>query len=609
MKWLTTWHILNKFRRTLRQSYRMLKRKAKTLSPANKEHLQFLITNLQAAINQKDIETGRSLSRSLEEASSRLMPKTLFDHIRDLSSALLFALVVAIAIRQMWFELYTIPSGSMRPTLKEDDLLLVSKTDFGINTITRTSHLLFDPTLVQRGEIVVFSVENMDVSDPDTTYFLVIPGKKQYVKRLIGKPGDTLYFYGGQIYGIDAAGQDLPELRDSEWALPLEHIPFIRFDGKPETPQVPVKGIFSPVIFYQMNEPIAKLTLQDNGKAAGEMLLAIKSYSETWGFQHYAMARVLTPAQVKQLHPTESHDLESAPLYLELTHHPSLQNAKISRDEYHRLRPELSTSVSLLALDETRIDQLMRRMITCRFVVKDGLATRFGTPFIPSTSLPRLKNIPDGTYEIQDGKAYRVLWSGITYSLSNDHPLLSREAQNVQLLYNLGIEWDEHYAPAGPLFPSRYAYFRDHGLYLLGHRLFETGDNSLLLFLKREHQKQAASSSYQPFEEMGPPMKNGQIDADFIRKYGIQVPEHMYLVLGDNHAMSADSRYFGFVPQDNLRGSPSLLVWPPGSRWGRLLQPAISHLAAPNVIVWTIFLMITLASTIYIRRKYSRPLF
>ena len=42
----------------------------------------------------------------------------------------------------------------------------------------------------------------MDIADSDYLYFFVFPGKKQYVKRLIGKPGDTLYFYCREGHGL-----------------------------------------------------------------------------------------------------------------------------------------------------------------------------------------------------------------------------------------------------------------------------------------------------------------------------------------------------------------------------------------------------------------------
>ena len=43
------------------------------------------------------------------------------------------------------------------------------------------------------------------------------PYTKRYIKRCMGKAGDTLYFYGGKIYGFDEEGNDLVELRDNPW--------------------------------------------------------------------------------------------------------------------------------------------------------------------------------------------------------------------------------------------------------------------------------------------------------------------------------------------------------------------------------------------------------
>jgi len=43
----------------------------------------------------------------------------------------------------------------------------------------------------------------------------------------------------------------------------------------------------------------------------------------------------------------------------------------------------------------------------------------------------------------------------------------------------------------------------------------------------------------------------------------IVVPRDSYFVLGDNSASSRDSRYWGFVPKDNLLGEALIIYWPP----------------------------------------------
>ncbi len=609
---------LRRARRTLRLVHRLYRRKAQSLDQYAKESIQSYLKALQAAILKNNSVEAKRMAKELEQASLRLMPKTSFDKIRDFMGGLFFALVVAVLVRTMWFELYVIPSGSMRPTLKEEDYLVVSKTDYGINVPLQEAHFYFDSSLVQRGSIIVFNGANMDIEDSDTVYFYLFPGKKQFVKRLIGKPGDILYFYGGQIYGIDAAGNEL----DLSEVNRIEHIPFIRFDGKTETPNPPQNGIFSPIVFYQMNQSVAKLAMNAIGSISGEMISrrgrpTPAFYFDLWGMKHFAMARLLTKAEIEKIHPNL--DPGEGLLYLELTHHPTFQGASLIRDEQNRLRPELAVSTSFIPLQERHLEAISKQMTTCRFKVKNGVAWRLGwNPKNVSSYLPRLPDVPDGTYEIQNGKAYKLLFphipilgiftNGVTRELSADHPLYRKDPGAIQKLYNLGIEFLTPYQPTSKTqraVPSRYAYFKNQDLYLLGGPILQKEDPTLLDFHKREQQKQAIATSvrpYFPFADSGPPT------LEEIRKNGVQVPEKMYLVLGDNHAMSGDSRQFGFVPEENLKGGVSFLFAPPGERWGRAPQPAQPHATFPNLAVWTTFLLTAIATSLYYRKKLKSPL-
>ncbi|MBI3901178.1 MAG: signal peptidase I, partial [Chlamydiia bacterium] len=593
-------------------------KKAKKLDSSSKEKIELQLATLKTAIQQKELSLATRIVQQLTETLDQVIPNSFFEKSIHSVLSIGIALLVAIVIRTMWFEPYTIPTGSMRPTLKEGDFLVVSKTDFGLNVPLRPAHFYFDPSLIQRGSIVVFSAENIDIADADTTYFYLFPGKKLFVKRLIGKPGDTLYFYGGKIYGVDRKGNELTQLRDAPWAQDLEHIPFIRFDGKVETGSFK-QGIFQEATFYQMNQPVAKLRGTPFGTVLGEMLTEKNSelsthYSDLWGFKHFAMARLLTPDQAKELHPRA--DLtKDATLYLELAHHPSLQGGSLIRDEQNRFRPNLGFNVSLLPITNSQVKELARHLTTCRFIVKNGIAHRYGMN-LPTQEilsyLPELSDVPDGTYEIEKGKAYQLLWGSTTKELPADHPLYRDDPERVQLLYNLGIEFINSYSPSKNyrIYPSRYAYFRNNDLYLCGSPIVKKDDPNLILFLQSEYQKQSISTSvrpYFPFEDTGPPIgPDGKIDLNFIRKHGLVVPEKMYLALGDNHAMSADSRQFGFVPEDNLRGGPSFLFWPPGSRFGALPQPLIPHLTFPNLFVWVAAIAIAIFSSYRTQRKFTK---
>ena len=177
-KKISDYYTLKKCKRIFRHAYRLYRRKACHLDAAQKEKIQSLLTSLQHAILQKEAGIASGIAHQLEETSRKWMPKSLWDKTRDFISAIAFALVIAIIIRSMWFEPYTIPSGSMRPTFKEEDFIVASKTDYGINIPLRVSHFYFDPALVERGSVVILTSENMDVADSDTVYFYLVSRQK-----------------------------------------------------------------------------------------------------------------------------------------------------------------------------------------------------------------------------------------------------------------------------------------------------------------------------------------------------------------------------------------------------------------------------------------------
>ncbi|MBI2743569.1 MAG: signal peptidase I [Chlamydiales bacterium] len=606
---------LKKSRAVLRHTYHQYMRRRKNLPTSVSSQLEKALLELQEKILQEDRVEAHALALHVQILAKQHLKKSSSAQLRDLVFALGFALVVAILVRQVWFEFYEIPSGSMRPTLKEQDRLVVSKTDFGINIPLTTKQLYFDPELVQRGSIFIFTGEDMDIRDVDTLYFYLFPGKKQYIKRLMGRPGDTLYFYGGKIYGFDKNGSDISSQLQSPELAKIEHIPFLHFDGKVTTPHSPVQGVYTPIILHQMNEPVARLYVSGASQPRGEMLNSVSSYGDLWGFKNYGMTRLLTKEQLLQCTDQSLQNLPEAPLYLEIKHHPTLSSLSIGRDEYGRIRPLLGLSSSIIPLSEAQVRAIFDNMYTARFRVKDGVAMRYGfdqRKIAGNPFLPKLPGVPDGCYEFYFGKAYEVKWQGITEELPPSHPIYSFSPERVQLFYNVGIEMDMHFAPQTRqqrLLPSRYAYFRGGDLFLLGAPIFRKEDSTLIDFLAREHEKQVVNPSYEPFIDLGAPLKeDGSLNQELISKYGLTVPAQMYLALGDNHAMSADSRDFGFVPQGNLRGGPSFIFWPPGARWGAPNQPPYPFMNLPRAVVWTVAGILLGAWGIVHHRRNKLPL-
>jgi signal peptidase I len=96
---------------------------------------------------------------------------------REYVEAIILAIVIALFIRTFVIQAYKIPSGSMKPTLQIGDHILVSKFNYGIKLpFLRTT--LIPVGAPQRGDIVVF------IYPEDRS--------KDFIKRLIGVPGDTI---------------------------------------------------------------------------------------------------------------------------------------------------------------------------------------------------------------------------------------------------------------------------------------------------------------------------------------------------------------------------------------------------------------------------------
>lgn len=156
----------------------------------------------------------------------------LFSFLRTLA----WAAVIATIFRGFLFEPFSIPSGSMVPTLQVGDYLFVSKFSYGFSArsvglgfienwfgVPLPKGRLFEFRPPQRGDVIVFKLPTDNATD--------------YVKRLIGMPGDKIQVKEGRLYindvmverektgAYDLGGEDLE----------MDHPYFRRIFSQPAT--------------------------------------------------------------------------------------------------------------------------------------------------------------------------------------------------------------------------------------------------------------------------------------------------------------------------------------------------------------------------------------
>jgi len=117
---------------------------------------------------------------------------SLLREVREIALTLIFAIILALAIRIVLFQPFTIPSSSMEPGLVTGDYIVVSKFAYGWSRASLPLNLPLIPgngRLLghgpKRGDVVVFRLPR----DP----------KQTWVKRVIGLPGDRVQVTGGVV--------------------------------------------------------------------------------------------------------------------------------------------------------------------------------------------------------------------------------------------------------------------------------------------------------------------------------------------------------------------------------------------------------------------------
>jgi signal peptidase I len=140
----------------------------------------------------------------LDRKGADAKPRAKDESWGDTLKVIIQALLIALVVRTFLFQPFNIPSGSMIPTLLIGDYLFVSKYAYGYSRYSLpcvpthfdgSSPLCFPASLFpgrilasppSRGDVVVFKLPR--------------DGQTDYIKRVIGLPGDTVQVKGGHLF-------------------------------------------------------------------------------------------------------------------------------------------------------------------------------------------------------------------------------------------------------------------------------------------------------------------------------------------------------------------------------------------------------------------------
>jgi signal peptidase I len=148
---------------------------------------------------------------------------------RELPFLVVIAFLLALLIKAFLIQAFYIPSGSMQQTLELRDRVLVNK-------------LVYDFREIHRGEIVVFNgldsfTPETEIAEPTNGVQRVLravssavgvgaPGEKDFIKRVIGVPGDRVACCTDGKVTVQPEGADRPIVLDEPYVFEDDRMPF-----------------------------------------------------------------------------------------------------------------------------------------------------------------------------------------------------------------------------------------------------------------------------------------------------------------------------------------------------------------------------------------------
>lgn len=151
------------------------------------------------------VDKNKKKEAKKDDPKKDLPKKTGGQIALEYGQAIVLAIILALVIRSFLLQAFQIPSGSMIPTFLEGDRVLVNKFVYGVRN-PFNNNVWIETGSPERWDVVVFVYP----VEPD----------KDFVKRVVGLPGETVAMVNGQLY-INGVPTEDPHANYDPQAPPL----------------------------------------------------------------------------------------------------------------------------------------------------------------------------------------------------------------------------------------------------------------------------------------------------------------------------------------------------------------------------------------------------
>ncbi|KAF7275991.1 hypothetical protein GWI33_011031, partial [Rhynchophorus ferrugineus] len=461
-------------------------------------------------------------------------------------------LAVVLVVRSFFFEPFNIPSESMNPTLETGDFILVNKFAYGVR-LPLLNNKIIDIGEPQHGDVAVFRYP--------------LKPSISYIKRIIGLPGDVIAYRNGELFingekqphqlgaqvslpvsDFDAQGQEQKiDVQAQQWVVNIAEHRFITQYIKTEQSDAPAQQF---VDQYQQKVPLSLLQNWEVTVPEGQYFAMGDNRDQSadsryWGFQ--VISDSISQSD-EPLEVTSTRDHLSSIKSDAVRAHNDLNAHKINPivnwayDFWPVLAVVLVVRSFFFEPFNIPSESMNPTLETGDFILVNKFAYGVRLPLLNNKIIdigePQHGDVAVFRYPLKPSISYikRIIGlPGDVIAYRNGELFINGEKQPHQLGAQVSLPVSDFDAQGQEQKIDVQA--QQWVVNIAEHRF-------ITQYIKTEQSDAPAQQFVDQYQQ--------KVPLSLLQNWEVTVPEGQYFAMGDNRDQSADSRYWGFVPEANL---------------------------------------------------------